>query len=76
MATEILLPQLGFAAGEAVLAQWLVEDGAVVSKGQLLYSLESEKTVTEIEAPEAGTVRIRAAAGGTYPVGTLLAEIE
>ena len=53
MATEVLLPKLGFSMNEGVLAEWLVADGAHVTAGQPLYSLESDKSVQEVESPGA-----------------------
>lgn len=75
MSTEVLLPKIGFAMNEAVLSQWLVDDGGSVEAGQPLYSIESDKSVEEIPAPVAGTLKIIAAIGETYPVGTVLAQI-
>lgn len=75
MATEILLPKLGFSMEEGTIAEWLVPDGATVTAGQPLYSLESEKSVQEIEAPCSGTLRIHQGAGATLKVGTVLGEI-
>jgi pyruvate/2-oxoglutarate dehydrogenase complex dihydrolipoamide acyltransferase (E2) component len=75
MSTEVLLPKIGFAMNEAVLSQWLVADGAQVAAGEPLYSIESDKSVEEIESPASGTLKIIAAVGETYPVGMVLAEI-
>ena len=75
MSTEIILPKLGFSMNEGVIAEWLVADGATVSEGQPLYSLESEKSVNEIESPASGILRIIKAAGETYEVGTVIGEI-
>jgi pyruvate/2-oxoglutarate dehydrogenase complex dihydrolipoamide acyltransferase (E2) component len=75
MSTEVLLPKIGFAMNEAVLSQWLVDDGGSVEAGQPLYCIESDKSVEEIPAPVAGTLTIIAAIGETYPVGTVLAQI-
>jgi pyruvate/2-oxoglutarate dehydrogenase complex dihydrolipoamide acyltransferase (E2) component len=75
MSTDVLLPKIGFAMNEAVLSQWLVADGAQVETGEPLYSIESDKSVEEIEAPASGTLKIIAATGETYPVGTVLAQI-
>lgn len=76
MSTEIRLPQLGFSMTEGRLVEWLVSDGATVEAGTPLYSVESEKSVSEVESPVAGTVRISASPDETYDVGTLLATIE
>jgi len=75
MSTEVLVPKLGFAMNECVLSQWLVADGEQVRAGQPLYAIESDKAVEEIEAPASGRLRIIVATGGTYAVGTVLAEI-
>jgi len=75
MSTQILLPKLGFSMEEGTIAQWLVADGAAVTAGQPLYSLESEKAVQEIEAPGTGTLRIIEGAGGTFKVGAVIGEI-
>lgn len=75
MTTQVLLPKLGFSMNEGTLAEWLVPDGTAVTEGQPLYTLEAEKATQEIEAPASGTLKIIAATGETYEVGTLLAEI-
>lgn len=76
MAVEILLPKLGFSMNEGELAEWLVEDGGQAKEGEPLYALESDKSTTEVESPATGTLKIIAAAGETYEVGTLLGTIE
>jgi pyruvate/2-oxoglutarate dehydrogenase complex dihydrolipoamide acyltransferase (E2) component len=76
MSIEILLPKLGFAMNEGVIAEWLVPDGSIVTAGTPLYSIESEKSAEEIEAPASGKLRIMIQPGGTYPVGTVLGIIE
>lgn len=75
MATEIILPKLGFSVNEAILTEWMVPDGASVTKGQLLYTMESEKSVQEVEAPADGVLKIHKDAGETYEVGTVIGEI-
>ena len=75
MSTQVLLPKIGFSMNEGVLSQWLVADGEEVKVGQPLYSLESDKSVQEIESPASGKLKILAAIGETYQVGAVLAEI-
>ncbi len=75
MATEILLPKLGFSMNEGVLAEWLVPDGGAVKAGEPLFALESEKSTQEVEAPASGTLRVIKQPGETYGVGTVLGEI-
>jgi pyruvate/2-oxoglutarate dehydrogenase complex dihydrolipoamide acyltransferase (E2) component len=76
MATEILLPKIGFAMNEGDLTEWLASDGQAVSEGQPLFLLEAEKSANEVEAPATGTLRILKPAGATYEVGTVLGTIE
>jgi pyruvate/2-oxoglutarate dehydrogenase complex dihydrolipoamide acyltransferase (E2) component len=76
MGTEILLPKLGFAMNEGKLTEWLVADGGAVEIGQPLFSLESEKSVQEVESPATGTLTILKPVDETYDVGTVLGVIE
>jgi pyruvate/2-oxoglutarate dehydrogenase complex dihydrolipoamide acyltransferase (E2) component len=76
MGVEVILPKLGFSMTEGVLAEWLVTDGDQAVEGKPLYSLESEKSVQEIESPASGTLRILQPTGETYAVGTVLGLIE
>jgi pyruvate/2-oxoglutarate dehydrogenase complex dihydrolipoamide acyltransferase (E2) component len=75
MATEVLLPKVGFAMNEGQLVEWMVADGGAVTEGQPLFAMESEKSTQEVEAPASGTLRILKQPGETYEVGTVLAEI-
>lgn len=75
MSTQVLLPKIGFSMNEGTLSEWLVADGETITEGQLLYALESDKSVQEVEAPASGTLKILAKAGEVYEVGTVLAEI-
>ena len=77
MATEILLPKIGFSMNEGVVAEWLVADGGQAVEGQPLFSLESDKSTNEVDAPASGTLRIVVQSGGDpVEVGTVLATIE
>jgi pyruvate dehydrogenase E2 component (dihydrolipoamide acetyltransferase) len=69
------MPKIGMEMTEAVLARWLVADGALVAKGQPLYEIETDKVTNEIESPAAGRLRRLAEEGVTYLVGDPLAEL-
>lgn len=58
MATEVLVPKIGFSMAEGTLTEWLVEDGATVAEGQPIYALESDKSVNEVESPASGVLKI------------------
>jgi pyruvate/2-oxoglutarate dehydrogenase complex dihydrolipoamide acyltransferase (E2) component len=76
MATEVLLPKIGFSMNEGELATWLVPDGGQAVEGEPLFELESDKSTNEVESPATGTLKILKQAGETYEVGTVLATIE
>ncbi|MET0984284.1 MAG: lipoyl domain-containing protein [Steroidobacteraceae bacterium] len=76
MATEVLLPKIGFSMNEGTVVEWLVPDGAQIKEGQPLYSLESDKSVQEVESPATGRLKILKPPGESYVVGTVLGEIE
>lgn len=76
MATEVLIPKIGFAMNEGEIKEWLLEDGAAVTAGQPLFVLEAEKSANEVEAPASGTLKILKQPGETYEVGTIIAMIE
>lgn len=76
MATEVLLPKLGFSMNEGLLSEWLVPDGGHALAGEPLFALESDKSTNEVESPATGTLKILKQPGDTYDVGTVLGIIE
>jgi len=75
MATEIILPKLGFSMTEGTITEWCAGNGDQVRQGEALFVLESEKSAQEIEAPASGTLTILVEAGQVAAVGTLLGKI-
>lgn len=76
MATDVLLPKIGFAMTEGQLAQSLVPDGQAVKEGEPLFTLEAEKSANDVEAPASGVLRILQPAGSVYEVGAVIGIIE
>lgn len=76
MATEVILPKIGFSMNEGQVTEWLAQDGQAVTEGQPLFTLEAEKSANEVEAPASGTLRILQPAGEIYQVGTVIGVIE
>ena len=75
MSTPVVLPKLGFSMIEGQITEWLVSDGTSVKEGDVIYAIESDKSVQDVEAPATGVIRIIAPAGETYAVGTVVGEI-
>ena len=75
MAEPIAMPRLGWTMEEGTLAEWLKADGDTVEVGEILFTVESDKALNEIETFSGGILRIPPDApqpGDTVPVGTLL----
>jgi pyruvate dehydrogenase E2 component (dihydrolipoamide acetyltransferase) len=67
------MPQMGLEVTEGTVAALHVTPGATVALGDVLLELETDKALTEIEAPCAGTVtRIDVAVGDIVPLGAPL----
>jgi pyruvate dehydrogenase E2 component (dihydrolipoamide acetyltransferase) len=76
MATEIRIPKIGMSATEITLTEWMFGDGEQVSAGDIIYTVETDKTSVEVEAQDTGILRIIGAEGDVYPVGALIGQIE
>lgn len=76
MGSEIRIPKIGMSATEMTLTEWMFGDGEEVAKGDIIYTLETDKTTVEIEAQTNGTLRILGGDGEIYAVGTLVGTIE
>src|SRR3546814_6585940 len=68
------MPKWGIEMSEGTIAEWRGAENEPVAKCALLTLVETDKITNEIEAEGEGRcVRIVAEAGGTFPVGALLA---
>ncbi len=56
MATEVLMPRQGQSVESCIIIEWKVNEGDVVSEGQALCEVETDKATFEVEATAAGTV--------------------
>ena len=75
MAEAIAMPRLGWTMEEGTLVEWLKADGDTVEAGEILFTVESDKALNEIETFSGGILCIPPDApqpGDTVPVGTLL----
>ncbi len=71
----VLVPLLNANEPEARLVQIHIKDGQIVQKGDLLFTIETTKAASDVEAPESGFARLAAAEGATLAVGEALAYI-
>jgi len=58
MATNVAIPKVGMAMKEATLLEWKAEEGARVSKGEVILLLQAEKVKVEVEAQADGFLHV------------------
>jgi len=78
MAAEIVMPRFGWTMEEGLLAEWTKQDGEAVKEGEVLFTVESDKALNEVESFETGILRIPPDSpppGSMVRVGTLLAYV-
>lgn len=78
MAIEIVMPRLGWTMEEGTLVEWIKKDGDSVQPGEIMFVIESDKALNEVESFESGIFRIPPNSdvlGKTLPVGTVLAYV-
>lgn len=56
MATDVIIPVLGMSQDSGLLVQWLKQPGDAVRAGEVLFEVETDKAVVEIEAPADGVL--------------------
>ena len=77
MATvDIKVPSPGESITEVRIAQWLVKDGDVVERDQVIAEIDSDKATLELSAEAAGQVKLMAEADQTVAVGDVVARID
>ena len=75
MAEYIAIPKLGMQMTEATLVEWKVSEGGRVEKGDVVLTIETEKTEWEVEAAASGLVHILMPAEITAPVARVVGMI-
>ena len=73
---DVIMPALGMAQDTGKLVQWLKQPGDPVAVGDQLFEVETDKSVMEVEAQEAGFLtQVSASDGDDVPVGQVIAVI-
>src|SRR5690606_18218709 len=76
MATKIPIPKLGQSEETVTIASWQVKEGAQIKKGDVLFEVETDKAVLEVESQFEGTIlKVVTPAGVEVPVMTTAAII-
>src|ERR1700733_10444910 len=72
---ELVMPRLSDSMEEGTIVRWLKSDGDVVSKGEPIAEIETDKATVMCDADADGTLRIVAGEGQTVPLGGVIATI-
>lgn len=78
MAHELVMPRLGWTMEEGTFLEWLKHDGDTIREGDIVFTVESDKAINEVEAMASGILRIppdAPAPGTVMPVGALIGYI-
>ena len=73
MATDVIMPQMGFDMEEGTIVRWLKAEGDHVDRGEPIVEVETDKATVEVESFASGLLRrIVVTEGITVPVGQVI----
>lgn len=77
MATEVLMPKLGLTMTEGTIEEWKFSEGSAVKKGDILFSVATDKLTNDIECETDGVlIKILCPEGETAPCKSVIAYIK
>ena len=76
MSIEIKVPTVGESISEVTLVKWHKKDGEYANRDEVIAELESEKATFELNAEQAGVIKIIAAEGATLNIGDVVCSID
>ena len=69
MAEYVIMPKLGFNMDRGTLLRWIKKEGDLIKEQEVLFEIETDKTVMEVEAQTSGILRmILVAEGEEVPI--------
>ncbi len=75
MSTEVKVPAVGESISSGLLSEWHKKDGDHVETGEILFTLETDKVSSEVNATETGTLTIQVPEGEEVKIGQVVATI-
>ena len=74
MVRPVVMPKLGQSEEEATIVRWLKKEGEAVAKGEILFEIETDKALLEVESFFDGTLlKVLVPEGRTVPVQAIVA---
>lgn len=72
----VIMPKLGLTMEQGTIIRWMKAEGEPIEKGEVLFEVETDKSVNEVEAPAAGKLgKILCAGGETVEVSAVIGYI-
>jgi pyruvate dehydrogenase E2 component (dihydrolipoamide acetyltransferase) len=76
MELDVIMPKLGLTMEEGILVRWLKKAGEPVKAGEVIFEVETDKSIQEVESPGDGYLsEILVGEGSTVPVAMPVARI-
>ncbi len=75
MVIEVRLPKLGMSMESGVIKEWFAGNGDHVTEGQILYSVETDKSIVEVETQDSGILEIIGEIDEEYQIGDIIAKL-
>ncbi len=73
---EVILPKLGLTMEEGTIVRWLKAEGDTVEQDEVLFEVQTDKVVMEVECPASGILgRILVGEDETVPIAQVVAYI-
>ena len=73
MVTPIVMPKFGQMTEDSAIVEWLKKEGDKVAKGDVLFLVETDKSVMEVESFSEGTLlKIAVGVGVSVPVQSVV----
>ena len=77
MPVEVILPKVDMDMESGIITEWKVSAGDRVRQGQILFDIETNKSVMEVESPGSGVIRdLAPITGEPVAVGTVVGWID
>ncbi|HEY2863787.1 MAG TPA: dihydrolipoamide acetyltransferase family protein [Casimicrobiaceae bacterium] len=77
MPIEVILPKVDMDMEDGIITEWKVAPGDRVRQGQILFDIETNKSVMEVESPGSGVIRdLAPITGEPVAVGTVVGWID
>src|SRR2546425_2106549 len=76
MSIEVKIPAVGESITSGVVSVWHKKSGEFVNAGEALFTLETDKVSTEINAEKSGVLETKVAEGQEVKIGEVVATID